>query len=142
MVGGLRRVYSLNSLLRYCCSSLGVRPWRAMPCFATDILPVCSLTMTAMASVCSVMPIAERCLNPMETGMSKFLLTGSMQRAAFILFSDMMTAPSCSGVFLKKMVSKSCELICEVNASPVCTIASKGLLLQMTINAPVRVWDM
>ena len=112
-------LYSLNSLLRYCCSSLGVRFCRVTPCLATDILPVCSLTITATASLCSVIPIAERCLNPMDTGMSKFLLTGSMQRAAFILFSAMMTAPSCRGVFLKKMVSKSWELICELNASPV-----------------------
>lgn len=83
-----------------------------MPCFTTpcltiDIFPVCSLTITDIASEVSVIPIAERCLKPMETGMLLFLLTGRIHRAAWILLSFTITAPSCNGVFLKNIVSKS-----------------------------------
>lgn len=82
-------------------------PCLTTPCFTTDIFPVCSLTITEIASDCSVIPIAERCLSPMLAGMLLFLLTGRIQRAAWILLSLMITAPSCKGVFLKNIVSNS-----------------------------------
>lgn len=50
-------------------------------------------------------PKAARCRNPILPGISRRSETGRIQRAAKILFSLMITAPSCKGVFLKKIFS-------------------------------------
>ncbi len=90
-----------------------------------------------MASETSVMPRAERWRRPKDFGMDISFETGRMQPAAMIWFLSTIMAPSCSGVFLKKIVSMSC---CEKRAlisSPVAIYSFRPTLREMTMSAPV-----
>ena len=109
-----------------------------IPDFDMEISPVCSLTIMAMESVCSVIPMPERCRSPRLGGILGLELTGSMQRAAFILLSFIIIAPSCRGEFLKNTVSISWVLISHSSFSPVWIMVSRSLYRAIIISAPVR----
>ena len=65
-----------------------------------------------------------------------------MQRAATILLSVMIMAPSCKGLFLKKMFSISGLLISASMVTPVSTMSAKVFFRVITINAPCLMFDM
>ena len=83
------------------------------------MLPVSSLTTTAMASVACAIPSAERWRSPKWRGRSVSCDTGRMQPADIILIPAIIIAPSCSGLFVKKMFSISRVLIFASIMSPV-----------------------
>jgi len=68
---------------------------------------------------------AARCLNPISLGRLSSCATGKIQAAAFILKLLMITAPSCKGLFLKKIFCRSCPLIMASNLSPEWTNSSR-----------------
>ena len=78
-----------------------------------EMLPVSSETTMAIASVFSVMPIAARCRSPKLLGMSRRVDIGRMQATDLILLCAIIIAPSCSGLFLKKMFSMRREEMAE-----------------------------
>ena len=85
------------------------------------IIPVSSDTTMASASVTSVMPSAERWRSPIDLGILLLCDTGRMQAAAARRLSAMMRAPSCRGLFLKKMFSIRRAFTSAQNISPVCS---------------------
>ena len=90
-----------------------------VPSFAIDILPVSSETTTTIASDSFEIPIAALCLVPSSLAISLSSASGSIQDAAAILLSFMITAPSCSGVFGSNIFTNSCGDISASNAIPV-----------------------
>ena len=92
---------------KYFFNCSGVTPWVIVPSFTYDIAPVCSETITDMASDISVTPMAERWRRPRLGLMAELDDTGSIHLAAIILLPFTITAPSCNGVFLKKIVLKN-----------------------------------
>ena len=98
-----------------------MNPRDMCPSVAMEIRPVSSDTTTATASFSSVRPIAARCRVPRSTPTDGLTVSGRKHDAAAILFSWMMTAPSCSGPLVWKIVtSRSCV-----------TMASSGMPLSM-----------
>ena len=96
----------------------------------------------AKASDCSVTPMAERWRSPRLAETFLLDVTGRMQRAAMILFFSIIKAPSCKGLFLKKMFSiKALETIAS-KRSPVATVPGRRLSWVSTIKAPVFSWLM
>src|SRR6056297_1722859 len=62
---------------------------------------------------------------------------GKTQRAATIFSFLMITAPSCKGLFLKKILSNNRLEVSALIVSPVLTKLIKSDLLAITIKAPV-----
>ena len=73
---------------------------RTFPERTKEIPPVCSLTTTTSASLCSEIPTAALCLMPKRAGRSERSVMGRVQRAAMMRSSPIIIAPSCSGEFL------------------------------------------
>ena len=108
---------------------------------ATLILPVSSLTMTAIASESCDIPIAARWRRPRSLGISRLCDTGRIHPADFMRFLEIIIAPSCKGEFLKNMFSIRRWLIRASIRSPVFTISSSGIALSITIRAPTLFFD-
>ena len=68
------------------------------PFFASEIMPVSSLTTTTTASEFSLMPRAARWRVPMSLPISRLSESGSTHPAAAMRPSRRMAAPSCRGV--------------------------------------------
>ncbi len=94
-----------------------------------------------MASDCSLIAIAERCLSPKRLGICCFLDTGNIQETAWIRSSRIIMAPSCSGLFLKKRFSIKRELMFASIISPVRAWLFKSSFLSRTIKAPSERMD-
>ena len=69
------------------------------PPTATDTAPVSSDTIIAIASDSLDIPIPARCLVPISFAISLSSASGNIHAAAAILLFDIITAPSCNGVF-------------------------------------------
>ena len=69
------------------------------PSIATEIFPVSSDTIIAIASDSFDIPIPARCLVPISFAISLSSASGNIHAAAAILLFDIITAPSCYGVF-------------------------------------------
>ena len=73
--------------------------WRiSTPFFAMEMMPVSSLTTTAMASEFSAMPRQARWRVPISLPRSRLLDRGNTQPAALMRPFSMIAAPSCRGV--------------------------------------------
>ena len=83
-----------DRLLRRFSSSVELRRVGRRPRWATEMLPVSSLTTMANASVAWDMPRAERWRRPRARGTLVSWLTGRMQPAALILPPSIIMAPS------------------------------------------------
>ena len=89
-----------------------------------------------MASVSCDTPKAARWRSPNSLGISRLCETGRMHPAAFIRLWLMIIAPSCNGLFLKKIFSMRRWLILASIRSPVRTMSSNGKSFSITISAP------
>ena len=88
-------------------------------------------------SVFSEIPIPALCLKPKFFGIDSDSETGKTILVAITELSLIITAPSCNGLFLKKIVSKICDVRRILVLSPVFFKNSKLFSLSITIIAPV-----
>ena len=91
----------------------------SLPFWATEILPLSSETIIASESVFSVIPAAALCLIPKLDGKLSFSIVGRTHLAALMVSPVIMTAPSCKGLFLKKILCKKMLDVLALIISPV-----------------------
>src|SRR5450759_3680927 len=135
--GVRQKYYHIFSISRIFLNSFGVIFSLISPVSTTVIKPDSSETTTMRASVCSDIPTAALCLIPNRGGSETWSVIGSGHLAARIRPLSINTAPSCNGVFLKKIVSSNSALICALRISPPSEKISRLLFLPITISAPV-----
>ena len=120
----------------------GVR-WRlSMPSMATEMEPVSSETMATTASECSLMPMPALWRMPRSELSEALFESGSIQPAAARRPSRIITAPSCSGEFTKKMLRSSSLETSAFTTVPVAIWSLRELVRSKTMSAPVRLSDM
>ena len=124
------------------CGLSAVLLWVRVSPMGCGMVPVLSGPMIEMDSVFAVIPSAERCLSPTCRGMSGFCDTGRMAAADSIRSFAMMSAPSCSGLFLKKIFSIRRVLMSASIISPDSLYSLRLALRAMTMSAPVFVLAM
>ncbi|MPN59646.1 hypothetical protein SDC9_207367 [bioreactor metagenome] len=103
--------------------------------------PRSSETIITLASVSCDIPSPARCRNPRWVGIFGFWEMGRIQPAAFIFCPTIIMAPSCSGLFLKKIFSMSREDMSAFTISPVCSYNPRWISPCTAMSAPVFVFD-
>ncbi len=99
-------------------------------------MPVSSETTSDTASLCSVIPMAERCLAPSSLARKEFSARGRKQAAANTLLPCTMTAPSCRGVLGSKMLTISSAVTRASILTPLSMYSCRPVFRMKTISAP------
>ena len=94
-----------------------------------------------VASVAFDILRAARWRRPRCGGSTRSSSMGRTQRAALMRSPTIIIAPSCIGLFLKKMLSISRYDTSAFSVSPLCTKVVSSELLATTMSAPVLVFD-